>query len=108
MLSVHVSPLGRDWACRILYVARCNRPVFGSLCQRWQLVLGAGISAGDRMYLFNSVLHFYPHAHGTSLDVPRTLAQSLLGTMQKADLQTIAFPLAVRREWIARVFVVLV
>lgn len=108
MLSVHVSPLGRDWACRLLYVARFNRPVLGSLCRRWQLVPGAGISARDRMYLFNSVLHFYPPAHGISLDVPRTLAQSLLATMQKADVQTIAFPLAVCRAWIAHVFVVLV
>lgn len=108
MLSVHVSPLGCDWACQILYVARSNRPALGSLCQRWQLALGAGIRARDRMYLFNSVLHFYPRAHGISLDVPRSLAQSLLDTMQKADVQTMAFPLAACREWIVRVFVVLV
>lgn len=108
MLSVHISLLGRDWACQIPYVARSNHPVLGSLCQRWQLVLGAGISARDRMYLFNSILRFYPYAHGISLDVPRTLAQSLLDTMQKADVQTIAVPLAVCRAWIARVFVVLV
>lgn len=55
-------------------------------------MLGAGISTRDKMHLLKSVLHFSPRAHGISLDVPRTLAQSLLDTMQKADLQTIAFP----------------
>lgn len=99
-MSLHWDVIGRVGSY-MLYVLTV-------LCRRWQLVLGAGISARDRMYLFNSVLHFYPPAHGISLDVPRTLAQSLLATMQKADVQTIAFPLAVCRAWIAHVFVVLV
>lgn len=72
-------------------------------------MLAAGISARDKTHLLNSVLHFSPRAHGISLDAPRALAQSLLDTMQKADVQTIALPpLAVCREWIACVFVVLV
>lgn len=70
-------------------------------------MLGTGISSADENVPFEFGFPFLP-SHAISLDVPHTLAQSLLDTMQKADVQTIAFPLAVCREWIVCVFVVLV
>lgn len=51
--SVHVSPLVRDWACHIQYIHPLLRIAVSTQLypERWQLMLGAGTSARDKMYL---------------------------------------------------------